>query len=159
MCSTLPLLPRLMDCCRVRCSLALDSYRWPRLVLPRNEMVPNGKLWRNGCICRLYVDIQISYPDNQVPWSMDLLKHIKDFSNNNCNMSNFSQAKWNYLLFTQAFLIDRLRYLTACKSRGSACSKWGVAEKWLVYFMENPIKMDDLGVALFQETPIHPKKC
>ena len=117
MCSTLPLLPRLMDCCRVRCSLALDSYRWPRLVLPRNEMVPNGKLWRNGCICRLYVDIQISYPDNQVPWSMDLLKHIKDFSNNNCNMSNFSQAKWNYLLFTQAFLIDRLRYLTAWKSR------------------------------------------
>ena len=25
--------------------------------------------------------------------------------------------------------------------------------KWLVYFMENPIKMDDLGVPLFQETP------
>ena len=29
--------------------------------------------------------------------------------------------------------------------------KWG-SPKWLVYFMENPIKMDDLGVPLFQET-------
>ena len=27
--------------------------------------------------------------------------------------------------------------------------------KWLVYFMENPIKMDDLGVPLFQETSIY----
>ena len=29
----------------------------------------------------------------------------------------------------------------------------------MVYFMENPIKMDDLGVPLFLETPIytHPK--
>ena len=26
--------------------------------------------------------------------------------------------------------------------------------KWMVYFMENPIKMDDLGVFLFLETPI-----
>ena len=26
--------------------------------------------------------------------------------------------------------------------------------KWMVYFMENPIKMDDLGVPLFLETPI-----
>ena len=26
--------------------------------------------------------------------------------------------------------------------------------KWMVYFMENPIKMHDLGVALFLETPI-----
>ncbi len=25
--------------------------------------------------------------------------------------------------------------------------------KWMVYFMENPIKMDDLGVPLFLETP------
>ena len=24
--------------------------------------------------------------------------------------------------------------------------------KWMVYFMENPIKMDDLGVPLFLET-------
>ena len=26
--------------------------------------------------------------------------------------------------------------------------------KWMVYFMENPIKMDDLGVPLFLDTPI-----
>ena len=26
--------------------------------------------------------------------------------------------------------------------------------KWMVYFMENPIKMDDLEVPLFQETSI-----
>ena len=30
----------------------------------------------------------------------------------------------------------------------------GVPQKWLVYFMENPTKLDDLGVPLFQETPI-----
>ena len=27
--------------------------------------------------------------------------------------------------------------------------------KWMVYFMENPIKIDDLGVPLFLETPIY----
>ena len=27
--------------------------------------------------------------------------------------------------------------------------------KWMVDFMENPIKMDDLGVTLFLETPIY----
>ncbi len=26
--------------------------------------------------------------------------------------------------------------------------------KWMVYFMENPIKLDDLGVPLFLETPV-----
>ena len=26
--------------------------------------------------------------------------------------------------------------------------------KWMVYFMENLVKMDDLGVPLFLETPI-----
>ncbi len=26
--------------------------------------------------------------------------------------------------------------------------------KWMVKIMENPIKMDDLGVPLFEETPI-----
>ena len=28
--------------------------------------------------------------------------------------------------------------------------------KWMVYFMENPIRMDDLGVPLFLETPRFP---
>jgi len=27
--------------------------------------------------------------------------------------------------------------------------------RWMVYFMENPTEMDDLEVALFQETSIH----
>ena len=30
----------------------------------------------------------------------------------------------------------------------------GKTPKWMVYFMEKPIKMDDLGVPLFLETPI-----
>ena len=30
----------------------------------------------------------------------------------------------------------------------------GGTPKWMVHFMENPMKMDDLGVPLFQETPI-----
>ena len=29
------------------------------------------------------------------------------------------------------------------------------APKWMVKIMENPIRMDDLGVPLFLETPIH----
>ena len=31
----------------------------------------------------------------------------------------------------------------------------GITPKWMVYFMENPIKMDDLGVPLFLETPTY----
>ena len=31
--------------------------------------------------------------------------------------------------------------------------------KWMVYFMENPIKMDDLGIPLFLETPIYVFVC
>ena len=34
--------------------------------------------------------------------------------------------------------------------------KPGVSPKWMVKIMENPIKMDDLGVPLFSETPIWP---
>ena len=30
--------------------------------------------------------------------------------------------------------------------------------KWMVKMMENPIKMDDLGVPLFLETPIYVEK-
>jgi len=32
--------------------------------------------------------------------------------------------------------------------------KIGVPPKWMVKTMENPIKIDDLGVPLFLETPI-----
>ena len=35
-------------------------------------------------------------------------------------------------------------YMAVSKNRGTP--------KWMVYIMENPIKMDDLGVALFLET-------
>ena len=31
----------------------------------------------------------------------------------------------------------------------------GKTPKWMVKIMENPIKMDDLGVPLFLETPIY----
>ena len=30
--------------------------------------------------------------------------------------------------------------------------KWGFPGSWMVYFMENLVKMDDLGVAPFWET-------
>ena len=33
-------------------------------------------------------------------------------------------------------------------------SKNGITPKWMVIIVENPIKMDDLGVPLFLETPI-----
>ena len=35
----------------------------------------------------------------------------------------------------------------------------GKPPKWMVKIMENPIKMDDLGVPLVLETPRYPKKC
>ena len=38
-------------------------------------------------------------------------------------------------------------YMGVCKNRGTP--------KWINFIMENPIKMDDLGVPLFLETPIH----
>ena len=41
-----------------------------------------------------------------------------------------------------------LVYLDVSKNRGV------YPPKWMVYFMEKPIKMDDLGVPLFLETPI-----
>ena len=33
--------------------------------------------------------------------------------------------------------------------------KRGYRNSWMVYFRENPTKMDDLGVPLFLETPIY----
>ena len=39
-----------------------------------------------------------------------------------------------------------IKHMGVSKNRGTP--------KWIVYFMENPIKMDDLGVPLFLETPI-----
>ena len=42
---------------------------------------------------------------------------------------------------------------------GTVCrwDEWddGKPPKWMVKIMENPIKMDDLGVPLFLETPIY----
>ena len=40
-------------------------------------------------------------------------------------------------------------YMGVSKNRGYP--------KWMVKIMENPIKMDDLGVPLFLETPIYMK--
>ena len=39
-------------------------------------------------------------------------------------------------------------YMGVSKNRGGP-------PKWMVKIMENPIKMDDLGVPLFLETPIY----
>ena len=39
------------------------------------------------------------------------------------------------------------------KGQMSVSKTRGGPPKWMVYFMENPIKMDDLGVPLFLETP------
>ena len=42
----------------------------------------------------------------------------------------------------------------------TVCLKWmfqkigGKPPKWMVKIMENPIKMDDVGVPLFWETPL-----
>ena len=44
--------------------------------------------------------------------------------------------------------IDHNRYMDVSKHRGGP-------PKWMVKIMENPIKMDDLGVPLFLETPIY----
>ena len=38
-------------------------------------------------------------------------------------------------------------------------SKNSGTPKWMVFVMENPIKMDDLGVPLFLETPIYLGGC
>ena len=40
-----------------------------------------------------------------------------------------------------------------CCQSSALLSLYGTP-KWMVYFMENPIKMDDLGVPLFLETPM-----
>ena len=44
------------------------------------------------------------------------------------------------------FLAIKFGHLDVSKNIGTA--------KWMVKIMENPIKMDDLGVPLFLETPI-----
>ena len=42
---------------------------------------------------------------------------------------------------------DLLTHVDVSKNRGKT-------PKWMVKIMENPIKMDDLGVPLFLETPM-----
>ena len=49
-------------------------------------------------------------------------------------------SKW------QGFYRLKKNYMGVSKNRGTP--------KWMVKIMENPIKMDDLGVPLFLETPI-----
>ena len=44
-------------------------------------------------------------------------------------------------------LFGWLGYMDVSKNKGGP-------PKWMVKIMENPIKMDDLGVPLFLETPI-----
>ena len=45
------------------------------------------------------------------------------------------------------YIIYMCVYMGVSKNRGGP-------PKWMVKIMENPIKMDDLGVPLFLETPI-----
>ena len=45
------------------------------------------------------------------------------------------------------FLLPPVSYMGVSKNSG--------IPKWMVKIMENPIKMDDLGVPLFLETPIY----
>ena len=46
--------------------------------------------------------------------------------------------------------------MTRCSVRSyMGVSKNRATPKWMVKIMENPIKMDDLGVPLFLETPIY----
>ena len=44
-----------------------------------------------------------------------------------------------------------------CKAIYKGVSSNSGTPKWMVKIMENPIKMDDLGVPLFLETPMCPK--
>ena len=41
--------------------------------------------------------------------------------------------------------VDSISYMGVSKNNGTP--------KWMVYFIENPIKIDDLGIPLFLETP------
>ena len=43
----------------------------------------------------------------------------------------------------------------ACKNIWMFPKIVGKPPKWMVFFRENPIEMDDLGVPLFSETPIY----
>ena len=48
------------------------------------------------------------------------------------------------------FLLGKYYYKGVSKNRGGP-------PKWMVKIMENPIKMDDLGVPVFSETSISPQ--
>ena len=63
--------------------------------------------------------------------SLDVAQTIQ--RRNTARIGDKSRWKWRFV------------YLGVSKNRGTP--------KWMVY-MENPIKMDDLGVPLFSETPI-----
>ena len=57
-------------------------------------------------------------------------------------------AHHNWLVLNSSPCSSFARHLDVSKNRGI------LPPKWMVKIMENPIKMDDLGVPLFLDTPI-----
>ena len=57
----------------------------------------------------------------------------------------------------------RLELGNSANEMGKTVHHWGFPSmgdplyRWMIAFMENPIKMDDLGVPLFQEITILPR--
>ena len=66
----------------------------------------------------------------------------KRFPNDNGFSNGFRSYFENILLMLQMLLHHRVKHMG------------GSTPKWMVKIMENPIKMDDLGVPLFSETSI-----
>ena len=56
-------------------------------------------------------------------------------------------SRWESLNLPSYFLSDHIWFIWVFPKIGT--------QKWMVKIMENPIKMDDLGVPLFSETPIY----
>ena len=87
-----------------------------------------------------------------------------------CNSSTSDGCNWSTSCCCQRLRIPQTRtggetatmshrYSTPCTFVGSKCMiggfhSHGGTPKWMVYFMGNPIKLDDIGVPPFQETSI-----
>ena len=61
-----------------------------------------------------------------------------------------------FTVFDSEWKTHHIQIFTVCHDMG--VSKNRGIPKWMVKRMENPIKMDDLGVPLYLETPIY-KDC